>query len=440
MNPMRSIKHRTAASLLLATLVLAACGGENPDALLASAKEYMAKNDNKAAVIQIKNALQSDPNRAEARYLLGKALLESGDATAATLELRKALDLKHPAEEVVPLLVRAMSQTQHFKEVIAEFAKTELGTPESTAELKTSIAIAHAAQGNEEAANAALAEALKAKPDSAPALLVQARIQAAKRDFGGALTIVDGVIAKNASNHEAWKFKGDLLLAERQIDKAHLQAAQREPERALEAYRKAVEVRSDFVGAHVAIVSTLLQQGKLDEAVQALAGLKKLAPNNSQATYLEAQVAYQKKDYKAVDELLQLVLKAAPNNPSALQLAGAAAFQQKSLLQAETYLAKALAVAPDLPLARSLLITTYLRAGQPAKALSTLHPVLDRIDQDSNMLALAGEVYIQNGDAQKAEEYFAKSAKLDPKDAKKRTSLAMAQLVKGQEGAYGELE
>lgn len=419
---------RSTVSLLLAALIVTACGGDSPEKLLGSAKEYMAKRDNKAAIIQIKNALQADPNQPEARFLLGKALLDSGDASAAELELRKALDLKHPADQAVPLLARTYLQTQRFKEIVDTLAKTELSTPEAKADLQTSLSIAHAALGNEKASESALAQALAIQSDFAPALLVQARMQAAKRDLPAATATIDGLLAKAPGNYEAWKFKGDLLVADRQIDKA------------LEAYRKAVEARPDFMSAHAAIVSLHLQGSKTEAAEQQLAEMKKASPNNFQTVYLEAQIAYQKKDLKTADEKLQQVLKAIPSHPGALQLAGAVALQQKSLVQAETYLSKALQAAPEMALARSLLITTYLRSGQPAKALTALQPVLEKIDQDANMLALAGEVYIQNGDNQKAEEYFAKAAKLDPQDTKKRTSLALTHLVKGQESAYAELE
>ena len=59
---------------LLLALVLTACGGEKPETMVASARDYMAKNDYKAAVIQVKNALQENPDLAEARYILGVAL------------------------------------------------------------------------------------------------------------------------------------------------------------------------------------------------------------------------------------------------------------------------------------------------------------------------------------------------------------------------------
>ena len=58
---------------------LSAVAPTSPDALVASAKEYLAKNDRNAAVIQLKNALQKNPDLAEARFLLGKALLETGE-------------------------------------------------------------------------------------------------------------------------------------------------------------------------------------------------------------------------------------------------------------------------------------------------------------------------------------------------------------------------
>ena len=57
------------------------------------------------------------------------------------------------------------------------------------------------------------------------------------------------------------------------------------------------------------------------------------------------------------------------------------------------------------------------------------------------MLALAGEVYMQNGDADKAGAYFTKSAALDHANIGKRTAVALSHLVEGETGtAYRELE
>ncbi len=57
------------------------------------------------------------------------------------------------------------------------------------------------------------------------------------------------------------------------------------------------------------------------------------------------------------------------------------------------------------------------------------------------MFAVAGQAYLQNGDAQKAEEYFGKAVKLDPANAGKQTALALARLASGETAsAFDELQ
>lgn len=66
---------------------------------------------------------------------------------------------------------------------------------------------------------------------------------------------------------------------------------------------------------------------------------------------------------------------------------------------------------------------------------------MDVIDKDSNLLTLAGEAYLQSGEAKKAAEFFAKASKLDPESAGKKTSLAVAHLVQGNtDHAFQELQ
>jgi putative PEP-CTERM system TPR-repeat lipoprotein len=425
-------KSRTIVSSTMSTAIvlalIAGCGGENPEKLVASGKAFIEKNDNKAGIIQLKNALQSNPNLGEARFLLGKALLDTGDATGAEVELRKAIELKYAADQAIPLLAKAMVATGQHKKLIDEFGKTELSTKEATANLKTILSFAYAAQGNREAGQNALAAALAAQPDYAPALLADARKKAEEKKLDEAQKIVDSVLAKNPKDPEALLFNGVL------------QSVANNPDKALALFRQAIEVKPDFIAAHSVIISHLFQQQKLEEADKQIEAMKKIAPKNPQTIYLEAQQAYQHKNFKVAKELVQQLLKVS-SSPNTLQLAGAIEYQLRSYLQAETYLTKALQQTPELPLARQVLISTYLRAGQPAKALSTLQPAFGRFEQDPIMLTLAGETYLQNNDASKAAEYFAKASKLDPENANKKTSLALAHLAQGNtSSAFDELE
>ena len=111
-------------SLLLVVLVLSACGRDDPQAMVASAKAYLAKNDPNAAIVQLKNALQQAPNNAEARLLLARALLDGGDVVGAETELRKAIELKAPEDEALPLLARVLLQQREMQKMTSELAET----------------------------------------------------------------------------------------------------------------------------------------------------------------------------------------------------------------------------------------------------------------------------------------------------------------------------
>ncbi len=274
-----------------------------------------------------------------------------------------------------------------------------------------------------------MAAALASKPDFAPAQLVNARLKASTQKFDEAEAIVNEVLAKNPRNHEAQLMSGSLLSVKG--DQAGAAAL----------YRKAIETKPDFLLAHSALITNLYQQGKLDEAIAQIDALKKVAPKHPQTIYLDAQAKYQRKDYKAARELAQQLLKIAPNNSNGLQLAGAVEYQLRAYLQAENYLSKAIQQTPELALARKLLISSYLRTGQPAKALASLEPVLSRIENDSTFLSIAGETFLQNGNTDKAVEYLSKATKLAPDDAAKQTSLALAHMAQGNiTGGFDELE
>nr|WP_315230048.1 XrtA/PEP-CTERM system TPR-repeat protein PrsT [uncultured Albidiferax sp.] len=416
--------------VLIAAGLISACGDEKPEVLIAAAKSSLEKNDQKTAIIQIKNALQVNPNLPEARFLLGTALLKNGDAPAAEIELDKSLRLKYSDDLVVPKFVQSLLLQGKFKKITDDFSKTELQSAASKADLQISLSKAYAAQGLAELSKSALNSALSYEPDNADALIMKARDFAAKSDFSAAISQIDAVILKNPGNAEALKIKGDILLyGKRDLDGALL------------AYKKSVEVKDNYVPGYAGVLTILFQQEKLDDAQKELDSLKKIAEKNPQTKYFEVQLAYQKKDYVAARSLAQQLLKITPDNPVALQSAGLIEFQLNSFLQAEIYLSKAVATNSALSVARRVLVMTYLRMGQPDKALSTLNPGLKQEPIDTALYSIAGEVFLQNGDIKKAGEYFSKASKLDPKDPRKRTSVALVQMMGGDTvSAFNELD
>jgi predicted Zn-dependent protease len=113
-------KNVHAALLALAAVTLAAlagCGPSNdPARLIAKSQEYRQKGNYQAAMIELKNVLQKNPDHAEARYLLGTDYLEAGDPRAAEAELRRASKLGvEPAKTLPPLAKSLLLQGKRRK-------------------------------------------------------------------------------------------------------------------------------------------------------------------------------------------------------------------------------------------------------------------------------------------------------------------------------------
>lgn len=402
----------------------------SPEALVASAKQYMAKHEAKSAIVQLKSALDKKPQLAEARFLLGSALLESGDSVAAEVELRKAMELGYPNESAAPPLARALLASGHAGKLTSELGNLSLKEPGAVADLQASLALAYAEQGSTDQAQAALATALAAAPSSGRARMIEAAFTAERRDVDSALAMLDEVLRSAPDSYEAWQLKGDLLFL-----------ARRDPEAAIEAQRQALKIRGDLIGARASIISIFLAKSDMEAVQKELAELKRVAPTHPRTLYFEAELALRKGDIKTAKDLADKLRRGSPNNAQVMQLAGSVELLNGALRSAEDLLNKALKIAPANDETRRLLVQTHLRLGQADQALTFLKPLLARRQPEARDYALAGQVHLYNGDAKTAEGFFAQAAKVDPNDMRSRTALALGELAKGRvDQAYSQLD
>ncbi|MDP2171326.1 MAG: PEP-CTERM system TPR-repeat protein PrsT [Rhodocyclaceae bacterium] len=423
------IRTRSARVAILAALLLAAGCGKGTPEMLASAKSYLEKNDHAAATIQLKNVLAKAPDSAEARFLLGRTLLDAGDPVAAEIELRKAIELKFSTEQITPVLARTMLAQGQFKKLIDELGNVTLASAEARADLRTTIGQSLAMQGKFDAARGAFEEAVASNGDYAPALLGLARLKAMEQDLPRTREMVDAILAKAPQNAEAWHFKADLLRAEGKNDEA------------IVAYQKVLEIHPRLLSAHTAVITMSLRTNKVDAAASQLASMQKVAAKAPLTLYMQGLVAYGQKNVAEAKTAVDALLKIQPDSPQGLQLAGIIAYEERADLRAQEYLAKALQRAPGLDYARRVLVRSHLRSGQPDKALVALQPILQGKDTAAAWLALAGEAYMQSGDAATAAEYFTKAAKTDPNNTRTQTALALIKMQTGRtEQAFDELE
>jgi cellulose synthase operon protein C len=413
--------HATAGGWWLVALLLLGGCGDQAARNLDKARALLAAKNGPAAVIQIKSVLQKHPNLGDARLLLGTALLDGGEPVAAEIELRRALELRAPEPEVIPVLARALLAMGQTTKLLAQFGGLTWPDAGATAALKTVVAEAEATEGDLNAAQSSIALALRAAPDHEPALRLQARTTAVGGDLPGALAQADALLKIHPQSADGWLLKGDLLARQ-----------QAEPAAVLAAYRQALAVRPDHAAAHGALIGLHLSMRDVAAAQAQWDALHKLLPQHPLTRMFEGQLALLKGDLPRARELFQALLRAAPDNLLLLQSAGLVELQLKAPGQAEVLLSKAVQLAPGAVAARRLLAQCYLALGQPARALATLDPLIGRNAPDAQALALAAQAQLLADQPEAAAALFDRAARLEPDDPRIRTAVALSRLARGK--------
>ena len=417
------------AVVLLAAIMLTSCGKDDPNALIASAKSYLAKSDYNAGIIQLKSALQIAPDNAEARMLYAKALLDTGRPAAAETEIRKAIDLKYPADDTYPLLARAMVDQGAYAKVVTELADRKLGDSKAQAGLQTQVATAYLALGEVAKANEAIMAALAAVPGDARALTIQARLAALGNDLPQALKLIDSAIAAAPNNAQAL------------VVKAGFESAQGRRGEAIKTLERAVEVSGGSLGARYALASLLAESGQLDKAAAQVDAMKKMSPLEFRTLYADALISYSRGDAAHARDAIQKVLSVNPDNLQSIYLAGLIDLKLGSYASAEDSLRKVVAHTPEEMSPLRALAALYLRTGRTAQGIDTLEAALQRAPDNPILLQAAGEANLSAGNTVKAAQYYERASALDKGNMASKVRLAQVKYAAGEPGqAFKELE
>lgn len=407
-------------SVVLAA-VLSGCSSETPEKLVGSAKGYLEKNDRKAALIQLKTAIQKNGNLSEARFLLAKTLSEMGDQEGALIELSKASQLGYPDEEVQPLEARVLILQGEMAKIVEKFANPVLKGAESQSDLLTSLAVAHSSLGHLTDARKTIDLALKLSPRDVRARLTEARLRAAEGRVDEAFAQVIELSREQPKRSDV-----ALLLGEFQEAKGDVRAA-------IASYRKAVDLDSVNYVAQSRALAALIGQQDYKEAQIVWESMNAKIPNNLNTAYFGVLLAFERGELKLAEERLQPLLKYGAANGRVLYLAGAVYFQKGAMTQAETYLGKAMSTSlgEAAPGVRTLLARVLIRIGNPAKAWVLIQPLLERSPVDAEALAVGAEASLKLGEFARAETLFKQVVQVNPNDSRARTFLAVERLKKG---------
>ncbi len=413
-------RYRIGLMAISAAALLSACARQDPDELVASAQAQIDRQDLNAAIIELKNALEVRPDHAIARMMLGKALFESGQTTAAAVEFEKALELGLQPDVVIPLLAKARLRDEEFRKVVELDARSRLDSPDARASVKASLAQALAELGEEARAQQAVQQALEAVSDHPQALLFKARTLEVAGDEAGAAKVVADILHKHPDDPDA------------RLARAHLlRTGGRDPAGAAAEARSVLARQPHNTAARSMLITILLESNDIAGAQEQLVELRNRASPAAQVAYIEARIAAQTGKLEVASEAINRALKVAPEGPQLLQLAGTIALMRGEHLLAEQHLSRLLTRLPSSIAARKLLARVYMRLGEPAKALAMIEQVSKRSSTEAGDLLLAGSAHLLLGDARQAEVQFAGAAKLEPRSTAARVGLAQTQVVRG---------
>ncbi|MDT8364680.1 MAG: PEP-CTERM system TPR-repeat protein PrsT [Nitrosomonas sp.] len=416
------------ALILIAVFILSACGqSKDAQALVAEAKQHQQKGDDKAAIIQLKNALQLSPEDAEIRFLLGTLYNREGNIPAAEKELSKALSLGMDSVKVLPELGQAWLGTGQFQKVLDETGK--LSSLDNQTELLVLRGNALLAMGKFQEAREMFEQGLKENPEQAGALIGMARYSLTQNNIEAAMNFTNDAVTHNPKNSDAALFKGDLL------------RAQGNTADALTLYEKVISLQPDAVAAYINRAAILIGDKKFDTAQADLETALKLSPGNLAANYTQALLDFSQKKHEAARETLQQILGAAPGHMPSVLLMGATQFALGSYSKAQQQVGTYLKAIPNNLYAIKLMASIQLKNNQAKQSVETLAPALNAAQQDPQLFALAGEAYMRAGEFARATEYFEKADALMPDNAELHTAMAMSKLAQGDsKSAIADLE
>ncbi|NOY71766.1 MAG: PEP-CTERM system TPR-repeat protein PrsT [Gammaproteobacteria bacterium] len=433
-----SIKGKNLMRGLHAGLLFAIMGCSDPveeaQGLTTKAQQYIKGGEIRAASIELKNALQLNPDNVDARFLLAKVNLDLGHPEAAEKELNRAISLGLSEENSVILLAEALLQQGAYQRLIDEFSIESVEDKETHANLLAIRAIAYSGLGQIEKANQSLRDAVAIFQDARWVMLARTKQLIAIGDMDAADEVLQRGLTLFPSAQDFWLTQA--VIAENKKNMAGV----------ARALKKVIELDSAHTmsaygwQARIGQVKMALSQNELKKAQKLLDPLIKQNEKHPEVNYLAGLIAFQEHNYERAEMKLLQVLKVVPDHAHSAFLLGSIHYKKLNFEQALHYLSGYVATKPGDIKARKLLGQTYMALGLPKEAEAVLKSDVSDV-LDPEVIALIGLSELQGGDKDKGIESLKRARQAAPDSATLRVTLARAYISNGQtKAAIRELD
>lgn len=385
-------------------------------------------NDTKAAIINLKNAIQQNPKYLAAHILLGQAYLREKNLEIAEHEL--ALSEKLGADKSLIVLSRAQL---YLYEIRYSLLLQEINPSQYNTSLQPEL---HLYRGHANFQLNQLNDALKEyetaaqlSPQQAEPILGKANVLLRQGNIKGATLAIDTAIRLEPQNAETWYIQ------------ASIKHAQGDMQQAIKNYDKSIEIVPDHLDARLARAGALMDLGKDDLALLDLKYLRKSYPFDPRAAYLHAVILERngkpdesRKELEAAsDILIQIRPEFLNQHAQSLMLSGLVNYSLQRFDQASAYLRKYIEQFPQQPGAYKLLGSILLANGEANKVIELLEPALKYASNDYRFLLLLGTAYAQTGRYNQANPLLEQASSIDTHGENIHTELGINWLTMGQD-------
>ena len=427
-----------AAVSFLTPAVLAAEVGSDIEAessaYYESAVRYHHEGVLEAAIIELKNALQTNENHLPARILLGRLYLEIGQPVAAEKELKQSRRLGADERLLAVPLAEVYLALSKFDLLLREFSAGN-----RTVEIEAALAVlrgkTHLQQGDVGAAIKAFESAGAQNPSDPDPLLGLAIAALRVLDIERAVNLIEQAKERYPNAAEVWYINAEI---ERQG---------KNPEAALEHYSRTLELDPDHRQAIGARAATYLDLHRFDKALEDIETILERAPEDAQALFYKSIALERSGDTEGAALVLQeaaLYLKSLQDEGNitdapTLLLSGYVSYSQGNLEKASKDLDRFVRDFPGNVPAHMLLAKSLLQMGRPTAARDAIQPILVFTDDDPSVLLLSAQIHTRLGEHDLAAYALEQAVAIVPDSAALRTDLAFSLLGSGRKAAATEV-
>lgn len=387
--------------LLAAAIVASGCSKSAAD-FIQEGKEYLGKGDATAAAIVLKNAVQADPSSVEARVTLGEALERSGDMIGAEQHYRRALALGGNADDLAVRVALLLLDRSDYAILVKDFAERKLTLPSADSELRGIVALAYLAMKQKDKAVQQLS---KAEESGSAVQLANAQLTILENRPKEAMQEIER--ATKEGNAPWWVLRAA----------SRLYAAQGDQAGALAAMKAAYELAGWHQGVIGEYAEQLFDAGKSTEAKPLRNKLWKIAPGYYRTAFVEALFLMEEGKPDEAYALATKVLAALPDHIPALLIAAKVELDRGEISSADSRLRKILFINPASVGAMRLQMMVELRRKDLKAATAILERALRLSPADPGLLAASAELAWTKGEKADAVKRLQKIVQIQPPPA-----------------------